>query len=200
MARGLSVPDAKRLADRLVKHDRDHDGLRCCLECRHLHGAAPHAWRCAAWRYAGIAVRSSWFRVSYRCPGASSASWPMPWAAASCPGASSAPWPTPCPAPTLFEAVPAVALLPPFALPDPDPLDDEPGPPELAPGPPLDPDPPEAPPPPLPLPLPPPLPLPLPLPPCANADAAASVLSAIPIKEARVILLVSSMVFSWKGW
>jgi hypothetical protein len=54
MVRGLSAPEAERLADRLVKNDRDQDGLHCCLECANLRGTGPHAWRCATWGDAGI--------------------------------------------------------------------------------------------------------------------------------------------------
>lgn len=83
MARGLSAPDAEALADRLVKHDRDQDGLRCCLECRHLHGTGPHTWRCAAWRAAGLSAAASAHNlvpVPQHCPafGASGIANPRP--------------------------------------------------------------------------------------------------------------------------
>jgi hypothetical protein len=71
MARGLPAPEAERLADRLVTHDRDQDGLRCCLECWHLHGAGPRAWRCSAWRDAGIgaaAMGRDLATTPQRCP------------------------------------------------------------------------------------------------------------------------------------
>lgn len=70
-ARGLGAPDAARLADRLVNHDRDEDGLRCCLECAHLNETGPHTWRWAAWRDAGIgaaAMGHDLATVPQRCP------------------------------------------------------------------------------------------------------------------------------------
>lgn len=56
--RGLVQADAERLADRLVKRDREGDDRRLCLECTHLAGNAPGAWACKNWQRAGVAVRA----------------------------------------------------------------------------------------------------------------------------------------------
>jgi hypothetical protein len=51
--KGLGLPDAERLVDKLVARDRESDDRRLCLECAHLHGYG--RWRCGAWQAAGVA-------------------------------------------------------------------------------------------------------------------------------------------------
>lgn len=53
--RDLPLPDAKSLADKLVKRDRDGDDRRVCLECKHLADIGG-TWRCNNWQAAGVAV------------------------------------------------------------------------------------------------------------------------------------------------
>jgi hypothetical protein len=50
------MAQAEQLADRLVKRDRDADDRRLCLECRHLSGHTPGAWRCQDWQRACTAI------------------------------------------------------------------------------------------------------------------------------------------------
>jgi hypothetical protein len=45
-ARGLTVTDAERLAERLTQRDRQGDTRGVCSECRHLTGTGPGLWRC----------------------------------------------------------------------------------------------------------------------------------------------------------
>jgi hypothetical protein len=54
--KGLPTNDAETLADKLVLRDRDQDGRRVCLECRHLGGRVAGSWRCGNWQAAGIAI------------------------------------------------------------------------------------------------------------------------------------------------
>lgn len=56
--REVPLPEAEKLADRLVIRDRDNDDRRICLECRHLTGYSNQSWRCGAWQAAGIATRA----------------------------------------------------------------------------------------------------------------------------------------------
>lgn len=56
--RGLAEPDAERLADKLVKRDREADDRRLCLECVHLAGHAAGAWGCRNWQRAGVAIKA----------------------------------------------------------------------------------------------------------------------------------------------
>ena len=55
--RGLTEPDAQRLADKLVTRDRDADDRRLCLECAHLAGHAS-VWGCRNWQRAAIASKA----------------------------------------------------------------------------------------------------------------------------------------------
>ena len=55
--RGLVALDAERLADKLVKRDREADDRRLCLECTHLAGHAG-AWGCRNWQRAAIASKA----------------------------------------------------------------------------------------------------------------------------------------------
>lgn len=50
--RGLIVPVAEALADKLVIRDREADDRRVCLECAHLQGFTFH---CGNWRRAEVA-------------------------------------------------------------------------------------------------------------------------------------------------
>lgn len=51
--KGLSLPDAERLAERLVRRDREGDDRRLCLECSHLRGYG--RWHCGNWQAADVA-------------------------------------------------------------------------------------------------------------------------------------------------
>ena len=55
--KGLNLPDAEALADKLVVRDREGDDRQQCLECVHLSGFGPTSWRCGNWQAAGIAIR-----------------------------------------------------------------------------------------------------------------------------------------------
>jgi len=50
--KGLSLPDAEQLADRVVIRDRNNDDRRLCLECNHLQGHG--RLRCNNWQQADI--------------------------------------------------------------------------------------------------------------------------------------------------
>lgn len=56
--RGLALPDAESLANKLVIRDRENDDRRLCLECLHLGGNADGSWRCTACQAAGIAIQA----------------------------------------------------------------------------------------------------------------------------------------------
>jgi hypothetical protein len=56
--KGLGLDDAERLADKLVRRDRDSDDRRLCLECFHLSGQSGKAWDCRNWQRAGVASRA----------------------------------------------------------------------------------------------------------------------------------------------
>ncbi|RZI78828.1 MAG: hypothetical protein EOP38_26910 [Rubrivivax sp.] len=53
--RGLNTTEAERMADPLVRRDREADDRRLCLECSHLRRGAG-LWRCGQWQRAGLAV------------------------------------------------------------------------------------------------------------------------------------------------
>ena len=57
--KGLGLDDAKALADKLVKRDRESDDRRLCLECTHLSSQYGKAWDCRHWQRAGVAIRAS---------------------------------------------------------------------------------------------------------------------------------------------
>jgi hypothetical protein len=57
--KGLSLAAAEVVADRLTVRDHDFDDRVLCLECTHLGGHRPQAWRCSAWQSAGLAIRPS---------------------------------------------------------------------------------------------------------------------------------------------
>lgn len=59
--RGMSAEEAEKLADKLVKRDRDYDDRRLCLECQNLTGR-PGAWRCGQQR-----VGADWVVLPKRC-------------------------------------------------------------------------------------------------------------------------------------
>jgi hypothetical protein len=50
---GVNLEDAERLADKLVRRDREGDDRRLCLECAHLQGFG--RWRCGNWQAADVA-------------------------------------------------------------------------------------------------------------------------------------------------
>lgn len=56
--RGLILTDAERLADALVRRDREQDDRRICPECNHFAGHRAGTWRCGNWQSAGNAIRS----------------------------------------------------------------------------------------------------------------------------------------------
>ena len=56
--KGLPTNDAEAMADKLVLRDRDQDGRRVCLECKHLGGRVAGSWRCGNWQAAGVAIAS----------------------------------------------------------------------------------------------------------------------------------------------
>lgn len=51
--RGLIVPVAESLADKLVRRDREGDDRLTCMECVYLQGF--NQWRCANWQHANVA-------------------------------------------------------------------------------------------------------------------------------------------------
>ena len=57
-SKGQDLDGAERLANRLVIRDREADGRRVCLECKHLSGSRSGSWRCGNWQSAGIAIRA----------------------------------------------------------------------------------------------------------------------------------------------
>lgn len=59
--RGMSAEEAEKLADKLVKRDRDDDDRRLCLECQNLTGR-PGAWRCGQQREG-----ADWVALPKRC-------------------------------------------------------------------------------------------------------------------------------------
>lgn len=68
--RGINEALADRLADCLVKLDRDASGLRVCAECSRLTGADGQGWRCNAHRAAGVArdLPADLVTTPQRCP------------------------------------------------------------------------------------------------------------------------------------
>ena len=61
--RGLAEPDAERVADKLVRRDRESDDRRLCLECVHLAGHAG-TWGCRNWQRAGMATKPQHAQLS----------------------------------------------------------------------------------------------------------------------------------------
>ena len=53
--KGVSLPNAELLAERLVLRDRNEDDRQLCLECQYLQGDVGR-WRCANAQRAGMAV------------------------------------------------------------------------------------------------------------------------------------------------
>ena len=53
--KGVALPEAELLAERLLLRDRDEDERQLCLECQHLQGDVGR-WRCANAQRAGMAV------------------------------------------------------------------------------------------------------------------------------------------------
>jgi hypothetical protein len=70
--RGLDLPGAELLADRLLIRDRERDDRTVCLECSYMQWGG----RCGNWDKAGVAVRSrdaqlptEFFHQLQRCDG-----------------------------------------------------------------------------------------------------------------------------------
>lgn len=62
--RGLRVEQSERLADALVKRDRELDDRRMCIECANLSGK-----HCSAWQAAGAGrVVEALIQMPQRCP------------------------------------------------------------------------------------------------------------------------------------
>lgn len=67
--KGLNTDEAERLADALVKRDRDlGDSMHRCLECLHLQGYGP--WRCGNFERAGVGrdLPREFLILGQRCP------------------------------------------------------------------------------------------------------------------------------------
>ena len=52
--RGISEPNAQRLADHMVPRDRAQDRRRMCIECARLSSSSGQGWRCADHHAAGL--------------------------------------------------------------------------------------------------------------------------------------------------
>ncbi len=72
--RGLTVPEAERLADKLVTRDREEGDRTSCAECHRLDGWSPKTWRCCGPSgqgntLAGATLSVLWLSELHRCPG-----------------------------------------------------------------------------------------------------------------------------------
>ena len=72
--RGLTVPEAERLADKLVTRDREEGDRTSCAECHRLDGWSPKTWRCCGPSgqgnpLAGAMLSVLWLSELHRCPG-----------------------------------------------------------------------------------------------------------------------------------
>ena len=72
--RGLSVPEAEAVADKLVRRDRTGDRRGACAECKRLAGHGPTGWRCTDHRapgneLAGARLARDWLVQLHHCPG-----------------------------------------------------------------------------------------------------------------------------------
>lgn len=72
--RGLTVPEAERLADKLVLRDREEGNRTSCAECHRLDGWSPKTWRCCGPSgqgntLAGAMLSVLWLSELHRCPG-----------------------------------------------------------------------------------------------------------------------------------
>ena len=69
--RGMEEAGAERLADQLMRLDRDRSGLIACVACSRLSGGAAQGWRCNGYRAAGIAreLLDDLVATPQRCPG-----------------------------------------------------------------------------------------------------------------------------------
>ncbi len=68
--KGVNHDKTERLADRLIRRDREGDDRRLCLECTHLQGAG--RWRCGNWIQADVArdgLARDLVLMLQRCPG-----------------------------------------------------------------------------------------------------------------------------------
>lgn len=72
--RGMTVPEAERLADKLVTRDREEGDRTSCAECHRLDGWSPKTWRCCGPSgqgntLAGAMLSVLWLSELHRCPG-----------------------------------------------------------------------------------------------------------------------------------
>lgn len=72
--RGLTVPEAEMLADKLVTRDREEGDRTSCAECHRLDGWSPKTWRCCGPSgqgntLAGAMLSVLWLSELHRCPG-----------------------------------------------------------------------------------------------------------------------------------
>lgn len=72
--RGMTVPEAESVADKLVARDREEGDRTSCAECHHLYGWGPKTWRCCgpSWQgntLAGHPLARDWLIQLHRCPG-----------------------------------------------------------------------------------------------------------------------------------
>lgn len=70
--RGLSMGDAKAIAERLAKRDLEQDERRLCMECMHLSGGT-NSRRCSQWQKIGLirgaAIPGELVMLLQRCAG-----------------------------------------------------------------------------------------------------------------------------------
>ena len=69
--RGMEEAGAERLADQLMRLDRDRSGLIACVACSRLSGGAAQGWRCNGYRAARTAreLPADLVATPQRCPG-----------------------------------------------------------------------------------------------------------------------------------
>lgn len=71
--RGLTVPEAEAIADKLVTRDREGDRRGSCAECRRLAGYGATGWRCTdrtpGNELAGARLARDWLVQLHHCPG-----------------------------------------------------------------------------------------------------------------------------------
>ena len=71
--RGLTVPEAERLADKMVTRDREADRRGACAECMLLAGQGVTSWRCSDRTPGNELARQplarDWLIQLHRCPG-----------------------------------------------------------------------------------------------------------------------------------
>lgn len=71
--RGLTVPEAEAIADKLVQRDREGDRRGSCAECMRLAGYGATGWRCTdrtpGNELAGARLARDWLIQLHHCPG-----------------------------------------------------------------------------------------------------------------------------------